>query len=139
MVPQTAHYGFAARRGAAGGSQEGSSRCDRDGYSGVIPSAALAAPFRLVTHFCHGLSPFFVERKYSSWMSSGSDERHPQGLVVNLLFCGGFCCSAMRRLGARSRFSRWVRLPPRRTGHAAHEFRADGHEHDGPGAFDGQG
>jgi hypothetical protein len=34
MIPQTAHYGFAARRGAPVGSPEGSSRGERDGYSG---------------------------------------------------------------------------------------------------------
>jgi hypothetical protein len=80
MVPQTAHYGFAARRGAAVGSPEGSSRCERDGYSGGMPSAASAAPFRLVRHFCHWLSPFFSERKYLTWMSSGPEERHPRVL-----------------------------------------------------------
>jgi hypothetical protein len=80
MVPQTAHYGFAARRGAAGGSLKGRSRCDREGSGGGIRSAGPAAPFRLVRHFCQWLSPFFVGRKYSTWMSSGADEHHPRAL-----------------------------------------------------------
>jgi hypothetical protein len=76
MVPQMAHYGFAARRGAAVGFPEGTSRSARVDYSGGMPSAAPAAPFRLVTHSCHWLSPFFSERKYATWMSSGPEERH---------------------------------------------------------------